>query len=328
MNALESVTAPTLYQVNQAMGQNDFVSVESMCREIVAEDPTNAQGWFLLGYSLHMQGELDEAIFMHIRATSFPETAALAYYNLGCAQALKGNADQAFKALNKAFELGVSNAGQYQGDSDLTSLRDDPRWAKLMARLNGDDGGAQGVQDSARASATASVNVQESMVDVQVDAGDAVHMEALHFWVGEWDCYSVKTGKFEGSNTLAFRVGKNLIHERWESADDPYSGESWNFYDPRTDTWKQTWIGTAGDIAEFVMIRDTDLDGVLYHGRPYIPLESGTVKMHRMHLRPIDGDRVRQTGTESTDNGNSWVVKYDLIYVKKGEKYEVGDMGI
>ena len=49
---------------------------------------------------------------------------------------------------------------------------------------------------------------------------------AMHFWVGEWDCYSAGTGVLAGTNTLAFRVGDKVVHESWASAGDDFAGES------------------------------------------------------------------------------------------------------
>lgn len=309
------LTAPTMNDVNQALQQNDFAAMERLCREILDEDSDNAQAVFMLGYALHAQGELDEAVLYHIRATSFPATAPLAYYNLGCAQALKGNSDQAFKALEKAVELGVTNAAQYRGDSDLQSLRTDQRWKGLL--------------DSMQPNLTAS-----SSADAKDSKGASKHKasgvtpEGLHFWVGEWDCYNAKDGKRAGTNTLSFRVNGLVIHEEWESTGGSYMGESWNFFDPIKKAWKQTWVGSGGGVTQFVADKKTDVEGVMFVGKAFNPTNVHEHPMHKMHVRPIHGGMVRQTGSSSTDDGVTWTVKYDLIYVPKGEAFELEDLSI
>lgn len=316
--------APTIGDVNSAMNAMDYARAEKLCREILAEDSSNHQAVFLLGYNLHAQGELDEAILYHLRATSHEGTAPLAYYNLGCAQALKGNTDQAFKALYKAAELGVTNVDQYQGDSDLKSLKKDKRWKKLLESMKTDStkpelsaGG-----DSSSASASASASSKSDASDAAVDS-----KTALHFWVGDWDVYSVKTGKLAGRNSLSYRVGKHVIHERWASEDDSYTGESWNLYDPMKKTWRQTWVGSGGDVSEFYQDTDSDAEGVVFVGKGFDP-DNGKVSMSKMHVRAISNGWVRQTGSRSTDTGATWIIRYDLVYVPKGEEFDPEMMGI
>ena len=58
----------------------------------------------------------------------------MSLYNLGCAYALLGRADEAFERLGRAADAGYADRRQYEGDPDLAALRADPRWAGLLAR--------------------------------------------------------------------------------------------------------------------------------------------------------------------------------------------------
>jgi hypothetical protein len=310
--------APTINDVNQALQQNDFAEMERLCREILAEDSDHAQAIFMLGYALHAQGELDEAVLYHIRSTSNPETAPLGYYNLGCAMALKGNADQAFKALNKAVELGIGNPQQYKGDSDLTSLHSDARWEKLIGSI----------EPNLTSSSSASASASKGDGSDSAEKASGMTPKGLHFWVGEWDCYSAKNGKLMGRNTLAFRVNKHVIHEQWKSEGAPYMGESWNHFDPIKKVWRQTWVGSGGDVTRFAADAETDVDGVMFVGKSFNPQQDGEKSLHKMHVRPIADGMVRQTGSTSKDDGATWTVSYDLIYVKKGTDFKLEDLSI
>ena len=104
--------------------------------ELVADHPDKGEAWFKLGYCLHATGQLDEALVAHAKAAEFPLYRAVALYNLGCAHALKGNADAAFEALNKSIDSGFNELKLMEADTDLTSLHADPRWAQLVARLS------------------------------------------------------------------------------------------------------------------------------------------------------------------------------------------------
>lgn len=56
-------------------------------------------------------------------------------YNLGCLHALRGEETQAFEWLSRAIDKGFRERSQLERDSDLNSLRDDPRWNDLMRHL-------------------------------------------------------------------------------------------------------------------------------------------------------------------------------------------------
>jgi predicted Zn-dependent protease len=60
-------------------------------------------------------------------------------YWVGSTYALLGEKDLAFKWLNKAIRLGNQNKPHFEHDKNLDSLRDDPRFAEILAKMgNGD----------------------------------------------------------------------------------------------------------------------------------------------------------------------------------------------
>jgi len=60
-------------------------------------------------------------------------------YWVGSTYALLGETDLAFKWLNKAIKLGNQNRPYFETDTNLNSLRDDPRWPELMEKMNNGD---------------------------------------------------------------------------------------------------------------------------------------------------------------------------------------------
>lgn len=58
------------------------------------------------------------------------------HYNLACSFALIGARDDAFAALERSVELGYDDAAFLREDDDLAGLREDPRFAALVARLH------------------------------------------------------------------------------------------------------------------------------------------------------------------------------------------------
>jgi predicted esterase len=57
------------------------------------------------------------------------------HYNLACALSRLNQADSALDSLAKAVELGWADAAHMQKDDDLTKLRDDRRFADLLAKV-------------------------------------------------------------------------------------------------------------------------------------------------------------------------------------------------
>ncbi len=58
-----------------------------------------------------------------------------AWYNLACSLALTKQPDDAFAALEKAIALGYDDAEWMQDDDDFEPIRQDPRFARLLAQL-------------------------------------------------------------------------------------------------------------------------------------------------------------------------------------------------
>jgi len=93
-------------------------------------------GWdaFALAMWLREAGRFDEgAAIVDGLIANDPGHWAV-HYNAGCFAALGGDADAAFAHLHRARELDAEAAAPYiREDSDLDSLRDDPRFQELLS---------------------------------------------------------------------------------------------------------------------------------------------------------------------------------------------------
>ncbi len=274
----------------QAMQAQDWPKAIKGFERVLELDPNNSMASFRLAYCVHASGDMERAIPLHEAAAKFPQARPVALYNLGCAHAVLGHTDKAFEALKTAIEAGFNGAGSPEGlagaysDPDLASIRDDARFAKLF-------GTAPGAKDK---------------------VSDA---KLAHFWVGKWDCYSATTKAKAGTNELTLRNKGSVILEHWEASGGT-SGESWNWFNPAEGVWKQVWLDASGSVTEFVGTRQGD--GIMYEGTT----SDAPGVIQRMHVRPIENGRVRQTGTSSKDEGKTWTPAYDLIYVPRGQAFD------
>ena len=128
---LHADDSPTLADGQKAVQAQDFVGAALILEVVTEREPQNARAWQLLGYSLHAQGRLDEALAAHTTAAGFPATASLAAYNAACACALLGRADDAFAWLGKAKAAG-HNLAAARTDPDFASIRQDARFTALF----------------------------------------------------------------------------------------------------------------------------------------------------------------------------------------------------
>ena len=85
---------------------------------------------------LYTRGErIAEGLSIDQRLVQLCPRDDVAWYNLGCSYALTGDSDRAFAALERAAQLGYCDTAWMGGDSDLSSLHADPRFAALIERM-------------------------------------------------------------------------------------------------------------------------------------------------------------------------------------------------
>lgn len=268
----------------EAFAARDWTKAATTYEEVVKDNPDDGTSWFRLGYAWHAAGDLDKAIPAHRRAAQFKQVRTLALYNLGCAFALKGDKDAAFDALRQSGESGRLDPRQLEGDSDLQSLREDPRYAELL--------------ESLRAGAGA-------------DADDP-HRQ-LDFWVGDWTVVNPK-GEQVGANHITRLENGFVILEEWTSAAGG-SGRSLNYFDPADKKWKQVWVDARGGVVRY---EGTFKDGAMNFTGVYI-LPDGRTEIARATLTPQPDGKVRQFIEHSKDEGQTWYTYFDGTYVKGGK---------
>jgi tetratricopeptide (TPR) repeat protein len=93
-----------------------------------------AHGWtsFVAADALRRQGRLEEAREAIQELLDLQPNSWAAPYNAACFEALAGDADAAFRHLDRALQLEAGSVRrQAAEDPDLASLHDDPRWRRV-----------------------------------------------------------------------------------------------------------------------------------------------------------------------------------------------------
>jgi tetratricopeptide (TPR) repeat protein len=84
------------------------------------------------GNNLTLKGRVAEGMAIDKKLIQLRPEDCLAHYNLACSYALMKQTEQAIKTLRKAVELGYRDFRYMKQDSDLESVRRDPRFRQLI----------------------------------------------------------------------------------------------------------------------------------------------------------------------------------------------------
>ena len=135
ISAQEEPGQPTVV-AEKAFYARDWKAAASAYTKVVAKDPTDGTAWYRLGYALHAQGKLDEALEAHVAASNLESRfRPTATFNAACVHALQGRKDQAFTWLDRAIAAGFDQVEHAKSDADLESLRLDARYISMLKRM-------------------------------------------------------------------------------------------------------------------------------------------------------------------------------------------------
>lgn len=98
-------------------------------------NPDDASAYHLGAGSLIALGEFDRARRWLRRALEIDSDDSVLLYNVACNLATMGESDSALDYLERAIDHGVINAAWMKNDNDLASLRAEPRFAGMLARV-------------------------------------------------------------------------------------------------------------------------------------------------------------------------------------------------
>jgi putative intracellular protease/amidase len=125
----------TRQQADIYRSQKSWSRAAALYRELIQQDPQDAASWYGLGNVLHAMGDFAEAAPAHKRAAELSWVPQRAYYNLACAYAMLGEKSRALDALGKAVAAGFADRQWMEQDSELDSLRSDPRFKEIAERI-------------------------------------------------------------------------------------------------------------------------------------------------------------------------------------------------
>jgi tetratricopeptide (TPR) repeat protein len=102
---------------------------------ILERNPNYIDCLLYLGNAYTAQGMYEKGLLVDQKLSRLKPNDPLVHYNLACSYALLKNIDAAFEALEKAISLGYNDIYHLERDKDLSHLKDDVRYRKLIEKI-------------------------------------------------------------------------------------------------------------------------------------------------------------------------------------------------
>ncbi len=103
-------------------------------KEITTNEPKNTKAWRALGAAFKEKHDWNQALSAYQEALKNGPEAPTTLYGMGALYSLKGDNDKAFEWLAKAKATKKADLTGIDQDSDLSSLKSDPRFAELRPK--------------------------------------------------------------------------------------------------------------------------------------------------------------------------------------------------
>ena len=154
----------------------------------------------------------------------------------------------------------------------------------------------------------------------EMDADDPVttklcsspEYQQFDFWIGDWNVTS--DGQVAGTNSIHPVHNGCALQENWQGAGaGGISGTSFNIYDQATGRWHQTWVDDSGTL---LLLDGGLIDGVMVLSGQRPARDGNGMTQHRISWTPNPDGSVRHLWEASKDEGGSWTVLFDGLYVE------------
>jgi tetratricopeptide (TPR) repeat protein len=243
--------------------------------------------WLRLGAALRSLGRYEEALAAFEKAGQ-SGAGLFGEYGKAAVYVALNQPEKAFASLDKAVQQGYADPDALTSDPDLSVLRNDPRFARIIEQA----------KKNQRPCAYTPENRQ------------------FDFWLGEWNVSTTQGAVPSGNSNIELILEDCVVQENWKSLNSPYAGKSYNIYNASLKRWEQYWVDSVGgNIFFYGGLKD----GVMDYWTDDLPQPDGTKLKRHLQFFKLGSDSVRQFSQGSSDGGKSWQVEYDFTYIRKGK---------
>jgi tetratricopeptide (TPR) repeat protein len=257
---------------------------EELSKEMTTPSP---RVWLRLGAAMRSLGRYEEALAAFEKAGQ-SGAGLFGEYGKAAVYVALNQPEKAFASLDKAVQQGYADPDALTSDPDLSVLRNDPRFARIIEQA----------KKNQRPCAYTPENRQ------------------FDFWLGEWNVSTTQGAVPSGNSKIELILEDCVVQENWKSLNSPYAGRSYNIYNASLKRWEQYWVdNVGGNIFFYGGLKD----GVMDYWTDDLPQPDGTKLKRHLQFFKLGSDSVRQFSQGSSDGGKSWQVEYDFTYIRKSK---------
>ncbi len=267
----------------EKFNNQDWAGAAKDYTKYLKKNKTDSAAWYSLGMCQINLEDYDGSIKSLTTAKETNFNKHLVNFNLAKIYSKKNDPDNMLATLEKAAEEGLFTYTGLKNSPEFESYQEKDRFQKVLRK-------------------------------VELNAYPCLSWDkARHFdfWLGEWDV--LVNGNKVGENSITMAKGGCAIHENYTTARN-YAGQSINFYSPVDEKWHQHWVGSSGDVYNYVEVAKSE--GMLQFQSDFKG-PTGQLSLSRLTFTLNEDGTVRQLFESSTDNGKTWTPAFDGLYKKK-----------
>jgi tetratricopeptide (TPR) repeat protein len=278
--------ADDVESAQKAYDGKQWTAAADLYGKLTQAEPKNPLYWYRLGYSSRETGDLAKAESAFNQSAQLGFQPMMARVGLAAVYSLNGKSDKALEIIEALAKNGAPAATMIEGDAAFKSISSQPRFVAALDSM------------------------KEQAAPCKYHEKHPKYRE-FDFWVGDWDVFG-KGGALSGRSHVELIIGDCVINENWTDMAGGV-GKSYNKYNAPLKRWEQYWVDQYGSTTYYV----GNLEGpnMVFLADGQSP--AGKPQKLRMTFFPLPGDKVRQFGETSDDDGKTWAVSFDLIYVRQ-----------
>lgn len=243
----------------------------------------DSSSWYNSGICHYQLEEHTLAIEQLNMAIKTNYNHSLASFNIAKSYLSQSQSDKALKVLEAGAKKGLPFYTQLSSDPIFDPIRSNELFAKILRSVE--------------------LNAYPCLSNED--------MRLFDFWLGEWDVYF--QGNKVGENSITMAKGGCAIHESYTTARN-YAGQSINYYDPIDKKWHQHWVGSGGDVFNYL---ETERSPGRLQFLSEFMNPNGQITLSRLTFTLNEDGSVNQLFENSSDDGKTWSSGFDGHYVKK-----------
>ena len=273
-----------LENANEKFTNEDWAAAAKDYKKFLKKNETDSAAWYRLGMCQLNLEQYEAAVTSLSTAGEQNFNQNFVNINIAKAWSKAGEIEKMYTSLESAAENGLATYSRLTLDEEFDSMRKTDRFQQIIDQVE--------------------LNAYPCLSDET-----ARHFD---FWIGEWDVF-VGDQKV-GENSITRAQGGCAIHENYITTRN-YAGQSINFYSPVDEKWHQHWVGSSGDVYNYVEVDRKD--GMLQFLSDFKNPFNGNLSLSRLTFTLNPDGTVTQLFESSTDDGKTWTSAFNGLYKRR-----------